>query len=90
VEQLIPVLLNAGVAGAVLAWFLFRQEKINAENVKVQQKVAEALNRMVRAQMILAITTNEPSSPSGKRLANELLKEVTPAMTGDGGVSPSP
>jgi plasmid maintenance system killer protein len=60
-------LINAGVAGAVLAWFMFRTD---ARLTKIES----ALERVARTQLLQTISSTR--NPAVRREAEKLLEEL--------------
>jgi hypothetical protein len=75
VDAITTALLQTGAVGAVLAWFMLRQEKQNGDIVKSMQAVERAIDRQTRALMLERIS--RPDTPdSVKRLAQDLANEI--------------
>ena len=77
--QFAAVLVQTGVAGVMLGWFMLRQEKQNQEIVKSQQTVAKAIERNTRALMLLRIGQGD-TPHSVQVLAKELANEASSAL----------
>jgi guanylate kinase len=72
------VLLQAGVAGVVLGWFMWRAEKKWDQLLDGQDRIEAAQNRQVRAQM-LNLLSRDDTPPSVKQLAQDLSEETNTA-----------
>lgn len=68
-------LLQAGIAGAVLAWFMLRAEKLWGQMIQSQEETQASINRLARAQLLLTIASDS-TPPSVRKLAQELKSEV--------------
>ena len=78
------ILLQAGVAGAVLAWFMLRAEKRFDMYEDRILRVEHALDRLTRAQMLTLLARSDVDEPI-KDQARAVLAElsVAPGYHGD-------
>lgn len=67
-EQLIAPLLQTGVAGAILAWFMFRLEP------RIRS-LEESIDRQVRAMMLDLMAHNQLRSETVRQL-QQIVEEI--------------
>jgi hypothetical protein len=79
-ETLQSALLQAGVAGVVLGWFMLRAERKWDDQAESQSLVEAAINRLAKAQLMLLLASDS-TPPSVKLQAQELDKEIEGAET---------
>lgn len=71
-DSIVGILLNAGVAGGMLLWFMSR-----AENRL--ERAERALDRLTRAQMLTLIARPDVEEPI-KQHARLILSEMSPGF----------
>lgn len=84
VEQLVLPLINVGAVGAVLAWFMLRNEARLTELAGSIDRFRHALNRFAMAHL-LEVATREDAPPVVKKQAEALLDEIKAEQAQTGG-----
>ena len=75
VEPIVAGLVQYGPLGIILAWLMFRVEDRLKEQVRSNDRVRQAINRLAMAHL-LEVATREEAPPVVKQQATAMLDEI--------------